>query len=108
MNTLWFLDRSSGFVLLVLFTLSLTLGVLATRRRNPVSSARLLSQDLHVRVTSAALGLLVVHVVTAVMDSYVDITPIDVLVPWRVSTLLAGTRDLGRRPHFAGSADDVY
>ena len=83
MNTLWFLDRSSGFVLLVLFTVSLTLGVLATRRRNPTSPARLLSQDLHVRVTSVALGLLVVHVVTAVLDSYVDITAIDVLVPFR-------------------------
>jgi predicted ferric reductase len=82
MSTLWFLDRSSGFVVLVLFTLSLALGVLATRRRNPTSPARLVSQDLHVRVTSAALALLLVHVVTAVMDSYVDITPIDALVPF--------------------------
>lgn len=83
MNTLWFLDRSSGFVLLVLFTLSLTLGIVATRRRNPTAPGRLFAQDLHVRVTSAALALLLIHVATAVMDSFVDITPLDVLIPFR-------------------------
>ncbi len=83
MNTVWFLDRSSGFVLLVLFTISLTLGVLATRRTGRGSMSRLLSQDLHVRVTSAALALLVVHVATAVADTYVDISLADVLLPFR-------------------------
>jgi len=83
MNTLWFLDRASGFVLLVLFTLSLILGILATRRRPTTKLSRLLTQELHVRITSVALALLTVHVVTAVMDSYVDIVPLDVIVPFR-------------------------
>jgi methionine sulfoxide reductase heme-binding subunit len=83
MNTLWFLDRASGFVLLVLFTISIIMGILATRRSSRSSFSRLLSQDLHVRITSIALALLVVHVATAVMDSYVDIVPIDVIVPFR-------------------------
>lgn len=82
MNTLWYLDRASGFVLLALFTFSLVLGILATRRRVPTTWSRLFTQELHVRVTSAALALLVVHVVTAVLDSYVDITPLDVVVPF--------------------------
>ena len=82
MNSAWYLDRAAGLVLLVLFTLTVVLGVVTSRRRDPASQVRLFTQDLHTRVTVAAMALLLVHVGTAVVDSYVDISLRDVFVPF--------------------------
>ena len=83
MNGLWFVDRASGIVMLVLFTLSMLLGVLATWRTSPSWWPRLVSTELHRRITELSLTFLAVHVLTAVLDSYVDITWLDVVVPFR-------------------------
>ncbi|HAM24330.1 MAG TPA: ferric reductase [Actinobacteria bacterium] len=82
MNSAWYLDRAAGLVLVVLFTLTVALGVITSRRREPASQVRLFTQDLHTRVTVAAMTLLLVHVGTAVVDSYVNISLRDVFVPF--------------------------
>lgn len=73
---LWYLNRSTGLVLLVLLTATVVLGVIsAGSRRGPDSRAvpRFVSQSLHRNVALLSVLFLTAHVVSAVIDSYVDI-----------------------------------
>jgi predicted ferric reductase len=79
---LWYLNRSSGMVLLVAFTLTTVLGVLSTRGRPGRGLPVFVTQSLHRNTALLALVLLTGHVTTAVVDSYVDIRWWQALVPW--------------------------
>jgi len=79
---LWFANRGTGFVLLVLLTLSSMLGVLSTARMSTRLWPRMLSQGLHRNVSMLAVTFLAVHVTTAVLDTFVDIRWWHVLVPF--------------------------
>ena len=78
---LWYLNRGTGVVLLVLFTLSVVLGVLATGRGNSPLWPRFVTQGLHRTLAALSLLLLAAHAVTAVVDKYVDIRWWHALVP---------------------------
>ncbi len=79
---LWYLNRATGITLLVLLTVALLLGMLATggqaRGRVPAFAA----QALHRNVGLVALGLLLAHVATAVADTFVSIRWWEALVPF--------------------------
>ena len=79
---LWFANRGTGFVLLVLLTLSTMLGVLSTARVSPRIWPRMLSQGLHRNVSLLAVTFLAAHVVTAVVDTFVDIRWWNAFVPF--------------------------
>lgn len=80
---LWFANRGTGVVLLVLLTLAVALGVLSTARVGSRWWPRFLTQGLHRNIALLAVLLLVAHVITAVADTYVDIRWWDALVPGR-------------------------
>ena len=77
---LWWIDRSSGLVSLVLLTVVLVLGVLATGRTG--HAWRVVVQGLHRELPLVASVLLAVHIATAVVDSYVPLSQLDVVVPF--------------------------
>ena len=79
---LWFANRGTGFVLLVLLTLSTMLGVLSTARLSPRLWPRMLSQGLHRNVSLLAVTFLGAHVTTAVVDTFVDIRWWNAFVPF--------------------------
>ncbi len=79
---LWYLNRSTGVVLLVLFTLTTVLGVLAARGRAGRPVPAFVRQHLHRNVSLLSLLLLAMHVSTAVVDTYVDIRWWQALVPF--------------------------
>ncbi len=82
MQTLWFLTRAAGLVSLVLLSLTVVLGILATSRS--VGSSwwpRFLNQGLHRNVSLIGLTLLVLHIGTAVADDFVSVRLRDVFVP---------------------------
>ncbi len=70
---LWFLNRGTGVSLMVLFTLSTVLGVLSARAGRRRLVPALVTQSLHRNLALLSLALLLAHVTTAVVDSYVDI-----------------------------------
>jgi DMSO/TMAO reductase YedYZ heme-binding membrane subunit len=70
---LWFANRGTGVVLLGLLTLSTALGVLSTARASSARWPRFATQALHRDAALLTCALLAVHVLTAVVDSYVDI-----------------------------------
>jgi DMSO/TMAO reductase YedYZ heme-binding membrane subunit len=79
---LWFLNRGTGVVLLVLLTASVTLGVLATVRTTSPRWPRFVTQALHRNISLLTLALLVAHAAAAVIDSYVDIQWWDAFIPF--------------------------
>jgi methionine sulfoxide reductase heme-binding subunit len=79
---LWFANRGTGFVLLLLLTLATMLGVLSTARVSPRLWPRMLSQGLHRNVSLLAVTFLAAHVSTAVLDTYVDIRWWHAFVPF--------------------------
>jgi sulfoxide reductase heme-binding subunit YedZ len=80
---LWYLNRATGIVLLLLMTLTVVLGTLVRRHGRLPGLPRFAVAGLHRNVGLLSALLLVAHVVTAVVDSYVDIGVTDVLVPFR-------------------------
>lgn len=70
---LWYLNRGSGVVLLLLFTVSTVLGVLSAREGRRRLVPGIVTQGLHRNLTLLCLALLTGHVATAVVDTYVDI-----------------------------------
>jgi sulfoxide reductase heme-binding subunit YedZ len=79
---LWYLSRSTGIVSFVLVTVSLGLGIASTQRALASPRwPRFATQGLHRNVSLLALGFLLVHIVTTVMDSFVDISWWAAVVP---------------------------
>ncbi len=79
---LWYLNRGTGIVLLVLMTLTTVLGVLATARAFHPSWPRFVTQSLHRALAGTSVLLLTVHVVSAVVDEFVDIRWWQAVIPW--------------------------
>jgi predicted ferric reductase len=79
---LWFVNRGTGVVVLVLLTFSLTLGVLATVRASSHWWPRFVTQALHRNIALLALALLIAHAGSAIVDGFVDIQVIDAVIPF--------------------------
>lgn len=79
---LWYLNRGTGVVLLMLFTATLALGQLAARGGHGRTWwPRFVTQDLHRHLSLLSTLLLAGHATTAVLDEYVDIRWVDALAP---------------------------
>lgn len=70
---LWYLNRGSGVVVLVLLTITTVLGVVSLGNRSGRGLPRFVSQALHRNLALLSVALLVAHVVSAVVDEYVEI-----------------------------------
>ncbi|HEX6148294.1 ferric reductase-like transmembrane domain-containing protein [Nocardioides sp.] len=79
---LWYLNRSSGVVGLVLLTAATVLGVLATGGRPGTRIPRFVLQSVHRNVALIAVVTVTAHVVAAVVDEFVDIRWWHALVPF--------------------------
>lgn len=79
---LWFLNRSTGLVLLAVLTLSVLLGILAMRGRAGSLVPAFVSRSLHRNLSLFGLVLLAAHIGTAVLDEYVDIRWWHAFVPY--------------------------
>ena len=79
---LWYLNRGTGVVLVALLTGSCVLGILATVRAGGPRWPRFATQALHRNLSLLATAFLLLHVVTAVVDTYVDIRWWESVVPF--------------------------
>lgn len=70
---LWYLNRGSGVVALVLLTTATVLGVLALGGRPGRRVPRFVVQALHRNIALLAVLMVAAHVATAVLDEFVDI-----------------------------------
>lgn len=81
-EVLWAIGRTSGIVALVLLTLAVVLGVLTRGGRPLPGLPRFAVARLHRDSSLLASMFLVVHVLTLLGDSYAQLRPIDVIVPF--------------------------
>ena len=78
----WYLTRSTGIMSLVLLTLSVVLGVISAERFSTIHWPRFLVDGAHRTVSLLAVAFLVVHILTAVLDSFAPISLLDAVVPF--------------------------
>jgi methionine sulfoxide reductase heme-binding subunit len=79
---LWYTSRATGVVSLVLLTAVLVLGLLVTRQGRLPGLPRFGALSLHRYLSLLAVGFLVVHILTAVADTYVSIPLIAAILPF--------------------------
>jgi sulfoxide reductase heme-binding subunit YedZ len=81
-TTLWYSTRATGIVALVLLTMTMVLGILTAGRVRTRSWPAFAQADLHKRVSVLAVVFLGIHVLTAVLDTYVNIGWASIVVPF--------------------------
>ena len=78
---LWYTTRATGLVALVLLTATMVLGIL-TAGRAQSSLPAFARAEIHRRVAVLTVVFLAIHVLTSVLDSYVDINWLAIVVPF--------------------------
>ena len=78
----WYLTRSTGAVALLLLSVAVALGVADVRRFSTSSWPRFVVDALHRNVSLLALVFLVLHILTAVLDSFASISLVAAFVPF--------------------------
>jgi sulfoxide reductase heme-binding subunit YedZ len=78
----WYLTRATGITALILLTLSVVLGVIDVERYTTTRTPRFVIDGVHRTASLLAVAFLVVHIVTAALDSFASIPLIDAVVPF--------------------------
>jgi DMSO/TMAO reductase YedYZ heme-binding membrane subunit len=78
----WYISRATGVVTLLLFTAVLALGLMVTRQGRLPGLPGFAVTSLHRNLSLLGLAFIVVHVLTAVLDSYVRIPLVSAVIPF--------------------------
>ena len=70
----WYATRASGLMALVLLTLTMVLGMTTTTRARARHWPGFAQQELHRRISMIAVVFLGIHVLTSVLDTFVNIS----------------------------------
>jgi DMSO/TMAO reductase YedYZ heme-binding membrane subunit len=83
MNTaFWYTSRATGIVALLLLTVVLVLGILVNRQGRLPGLPRFAVTDIHRNLSLLSVAFIAVHIVTAVLDTYVHIPLLSAVVPF--------------------------
>lgn len=77
----WYLIRSTGVVALVLLTIVMALGILASNRVRLAGQPRFVTAAVHRNVALLSLVFLGVHVLTSLLDPFAAVSLLAVIVP---------------------------
>jgi predicted ferric reductase len=81
-TALWYASRATGVVSLLLLTAVIVLGILVNRQGRLPGLPRFAVTNLHRNLSLLAVVFLVIHVVTAVMDTFVSIPLVSAVIPF--------------------------
>lgn len=81
-NALWYLGRGTGIVALVMFTLTMVLGITTRSGRSALGLGRFGIADLHRTASLAGVALILVHVGTLLFDPYAQLRLFDIAFPF--------------------------
>ncbi|MEZ0090757.1 ferric reductase-like transmembrane domain-containing protein [Streptacidiphilus sp. EB129] len=84
-SPLWYATRAGGTVALVLLTATVALGVAVGGRHAPRSVARFEISTLHRNLSVLTLVFLALHIVTAILDSFVHLGWLITVLPFTAS-----------------------
>jgi len=78
----WYASRATGIVALLLLTAVLVLGILVNRQGRLPGLPRFAVTSLHRNISLLAVAFIAVHVLTAVLDTYVRIPLVSGVIPF--------------------------
>ena len=78
----WYASRATGIVALLLLTAVLVLGILVNRQGRLPGLPRFAVTDIHRNLSLLAVTFIALHVLTAVLDTYVHITLLSAVIPF--------------------------
>jgi methionine sulfoxide reductase heme-binding subunit len=78
----WYVTRASGAVALILLTASVIIGIAAVARLRGPGVPRFIVDGVHRTASLLAVVFLVVHIITAVLDSFASISLVDAVIPF--------------------------
>jgi len=81
-SALWALGRGTGVVALVLFTVSLVLGIVARSGRAVPGLGRFGTSDLHRTAALTGTGLVAAHVGSLLVDPFAQLKMVDLVFPF--------------------------
>jgi len=81
-SPLWYATRATGVVALLLLTATVILGIAGTARFTAPGLPRVVTAGLHRNISLLVLGLLTVHVLTTVLDTFTHIGLVSVIIPF--------------------------
>ena len=79
---LWYMTRATGIIAIVLLGMVVILGMVTATKAAPKGFAKFLVPDLHRRLSITAAAFLGVHIITALLDSFVHIGLVASIVPF--------------------------
>jgi sulfoxide reductase heme-binding subunit YedZ len=88
-DALWYLGRGTGVVALVVFTITVVLGITTRSGRSALGIGRFGVAELHKTASLTGVGLILVHVGTLLFDPWAQLHLVDTVLPF-----LAGFRPL--------------
>jgi sulfoxide reductase heme-binding subunit YedZ len=78
----WYASRATGIVALLLLTAVFVLGLLVSRQGRLPGLPRFAVTSLHRNISLLAVAFVAVHVLTAVLDTYVSIPLVSAVIPF--------------------------
>jgi methionine sulfoxide reductase heme-binding subunit len=81
-EALWALGRGTGVVALVVFSLSIVLGILSRSGRPLAGLGRFGLNEVHRTAALTGVGLIAVHVGSLLFDPYAQLRVVDLVVPF--------------------------
>jgi len=78
----WYASRATGVVALVLLTVVFAIGIAVSRQSRVAGLPRFAVTDLHRNLSLLAVAFVGVHVLTAVLDTYVSIPALAIVIPF--------------------------
>ena len=83
MNTaFWYTSRATGIVSLLLLTVVLVIGIVVNRQGRLPGLPRFAVTDIHRNLSLLSVAFIAMHIVTAVLDTYVHIPLLSAVVPF--------------------------
>ncbi len=81
-KTLWYTARGTGFVAVIMLTISVTLGILTSLHWSAPRWPRFVTAALHKNVSLLAVVFLMTHVLSTVFDSLSPVRLLNAIVPF--------------------------
>jgi methionine sulfoxide reductase heme-binding subunit len=81
-TALWYATRASGLMALILLTVTMVLGLTTTTRARARNWPGFAQQEIHRRISILSVAFLGIHVLTSVIDTYVNIGWAAVVIPF--------------------------
>ena len=79
---LWYLGRGTGVAALLMFTVTMVLGIVNRSGRSMLGVGRFGVTDLHRTASLTGTALLVAHIVTLLFDPYAQLRLVDFVLPF--------------------------